>query len=63
LPLPHLMAAGSMCINPLYEVATMLKSILMVWVLVHNVPATQEAYEAYLGYQIADRGVISGELA
>ena len=41
----------------------MLKSILMVWVLVHNVPATQEAYEAYLGYQIADRGVISGELA
>ena len=41
----------------------MLKSILMVWVLVQNVPATQEAYEAYLGYQVADRGVISGELA
>ena len=41
----------------------MLKSILMVWVLVQNVPATQEAYEAYLGYQIADRGVISAELA
>ena len=41
----------------------MLKSILMVWVLVQNVPATQEAYEAYLGYQIADRGVISSELA
>jgi len=52
-----------MCINVLHEVATMLKSILMVWVLVHNVPATQEAYEDYLGYQTADRGVISGELA
>ena len=34
----------------------MLKSILMVWVLVQNVPATQEAYEDYLGYQMADRG-------
>lgn len=41
----------------------MLKSILMVWVLAHNLALTQEAYEDYLGYRSVDAGVMSAELA
>ena len=41
----------------------MLKSILMVWVLVQDLTATQAAYENYLGYQTTDQGVVTEQVA
>lgn len=41
----------------------MLKSILMVWVLVQDLTATQAAYEDYLGYQTTGEGVVTEQVA
>jgi catechol 2,3-dioxygenase-like lactoylglutathione lyase family enzyme len=57
------MAGGWIFINPGIEGVCMLKSILMVWVLAHNLAVTQEAYEEYLGYRLVDEGYIEDTLA
>ena len=45
------MAGDSICTKQNIERDLMLKSILMVWLLAHNLALTQEAYEDYLGYR------------
>lgn len=41
----------------------MLKSIMMVWVLVTNLAATEEAYREYLGYRVTEEGTIAESMA
>jgi hypothetical protein len=57
------MAGDSICISVLNERASMLKSIMMVWVLATNLAVTEEAYQAYLGYRVIEEGVIAEALA